>query len=229
MPSIDNWTLFLVSFLVWFILTHWFGLSIIYHKLFSHRSFVPKKGVAFAGVLVNVLSFKGGPISYALIHRVHHDHADTDLDPHTPKDHWYIGYFGILTAHRVLKKFSNEEQRKIVSDLFRDFAWTEKITRGKQYLAIIIFYSMLWLLDYNLAIAILFASVVSIHSGLLVNLLGHQKINNVMETVNSPILAGLLGPAFNHNYHHSNPGKYHEAGPGKFEIQSWAVKNFLSK
>jgi fatty-acid desaturase len=229
MPEVDNWTVFSISFLIWYILSHWFGLSIVYHKLFSHRSFVPKKGVAFAGVLLNVLSFKGGPQNYALTHRVHHAHADTDLDPHTPKDHWYIGYFGIFNSERVLKKFSNEEKRKIVFDLFRDFSWVEKITRHKQYLAIVVFYSMLWVLDSSIAVAILFASVVSIHTGLMINFLGHQKINNVMETVNSPILAFVFGPSFNHKYHHSNPGNYHEAGPEKFEIQSWVVKNFLSK
>ena len=223
--SVDHWFLFLLSFVIWFIVSHWFGLSIVYHKLFSHRSFIPKSHVALLGTIVNIVSFKGSPQRFTLIHRIHHKHADTDLDPHTPRDHWYIGYFGIVVPDRVLDKFSYEEKRKTVNDIFRDFVWIKKLSPLIQFLIIALFYTVLWLVNYDVMVAVLFASIVSIHVGMLINLLGHQNST----TINRPLMALILGPSFNHDYHHNNPSDYNEAGPDKFEIQAWAIKNFLSK
>jgi len=226
---VSNWGLFFLSCLIWYLLSHLFGLAIVYHKLFSHRSFVPKKGVAELGTLINILSFKGTPGIYALIHRIHHKHADTDLDPHTPKDNWYRGYFGIIFSTNILAKFSDQEKRNIVKDIYDDFKWVKLLTRNFQLVMLIVFYTVIYTISHNLFAGILVGNIMSIHVGLLINLLGHQKVNNSMSTVNRPWLATLLGPSFNHKYHHEYPGDFNEAGPKNFELAAWLIKNFLGK
>lgn len=226
---ISDWTIFVVSFVAWYQLSHLFGLSIVYHKLFSHRSFVPKTGVAELGALINILSFKGTPDVYALIHRIHHRHSDTDLDPHTSKDQWYRGYFGILFPNKILEKFSPREKRDFVKDVYVDFRWVKQLTFKVRLALLIVFYTTIFIIDQNLLAGVLCGSVVSIHIGLMINLFGHRKVNNNMVTVNRPWIAAWFGPSFNHNYHHTYPRSYHEAGPGRFELASWLIKNFLSK
>lgn len=226
---VSNWGLFVVSFLIWYSLSHLFGLAIVYHKLFSHRSFVPKKGVAELGTLINILSFKGTPGMYALIHRIHHKHADTDLDPHTPRDHWYRGYFGIIFPSDILNKFSDQAKRNIVNDIYTDFPWIKKMTRNFQSFALIIFYTAIYVMSPNIFFAILVGNIVSMHTGLLINFLGHKKINGSMTTINRPWLAVPFSPSFNHRYHHDHPRDFSEAGPGNFELGAWLIKNFLVK
>lgn len=228
MLFVDDWFLFLSVTVLWFILSHWFGLSVVYHKLFSHRSFVPKPWVPVVGTIINVVSFKGTPQRYAIIHRIHHKHADTELDPHTPKDHWYNGYFGILVPDKILSKFDDVKKRKMMDDLFEDFTWIKHLSPALQLSIIFAFYSILWFTNYNVLVSVLFASLFSAHVGMLINLLGHTGLNSKSSIIDRPLLALLLGPSFNHKYHHENPWDYNEAGPNKFEIQAWAIKNFLS-
>lgn len=226
---LSNWIIFVASFVLWYLLCHIFGLSIVYHKLFSHRSFVPNTGVAELGTLINILSFKGTPGMYALIHRIHHRHSDTDLDPHTAKDHWYRGYFGILFPTKTLEKFSLMEKRNLVNDVYVDFEWIKQLTFRVQLTLIITFYTTIFIIDQNLLAGVLCSSIASIHIGLMINLFGHQKVNSGMVTVDRPWIAAWFGPSFNHNYHHTHPRSYHEAGPGRFELASWLIKNFLSR
>lgn len=226
---VSNWTVFVLSCLIWYALSHLFGLAIVYHKLFSHRSFVPKKGVAELGTLINILSFKTSPNVYTLLHRIHHKYVDTDLDPHTPKDYWYRGYFGILFPSGVLNKFSDQTKKDMVNDIYTDFPWIKKITRNFELLALIVFYTAIYAISPDIFFAILVGNILSIHTGLLVNVLGHKKVNGVMTTINRPWLAMPFTPTFNHRYHHENPKDFNEAGPGNFELGAWLIKNFLSK
>ena len=229
MLSVNNWFFVATMTVAWYITSHWFGLAVVHHKLFSHRSFIPKSWVAPIGTIINIISFAGTPQRYAIVHRIHHKHVDTDLDPHTPKDHWYVGYFGIMMSDRILSKFTDEEKRKIVNDLFEDFSWIRHLSSKVQLSIIIVFYSILWFVSHDVLVSVLLGSLLSVHVGLAVNVLGHRTLHLNPVTVNRPLLALILGPTWNHKNHHSNPGHYSDAGPGNFEIQAWAVKNFFQR
>jgi fatty-acid desaturase len=245
---VSNWGIFVVSFLIWHQISHMFGMAIVYHKLFCHRSFVPKKGVAELGTLINILSFKGKPDMYALVHRIHHQHADTELDPHTPRYHWYRGYFGVIFPTDVLNKFSNQTKRNIVNDIYNDFKWIKLLTIKFQLVALIVFYTVIYTISHDVFAGILVNNVVSLHLGLFVNLFGHQKMILTQKApvmllaTNRPWLANFLVQSFltgasatgfltnaNHKYHHDHPDDFNEADPKNFELAAWLVKNFLSK
>jgi stearoyl-CoA desaturase (delta-9 desaturase) len=67
----------------WFITT--FITSLGYHRYFSHGHF--KAPVWFEYVILILAPFGGVPslFSWAATHRLHHKHADTELDPHNPR------------------------------------------------------------------------------------------------------------------------------------------------
>lgn len=220
---VGDWFLFFVVSVVWCVITHRFAAAIVYHKLFAHRSFTPIAGVALIGTLISVLSFKGSPQIFSLIHRIHHRYADTDLDPHTPKDHWYVGYFGIHAAKRILRKFSDNEQRRILNDVFRDFSWIKYFNGRNTFLIPVIFYVALWYINQDFFAAILFGSLLSIHMMLVQNVMAHKP------TIKDyPVLALLVASTWNHYTHHDNPGYYSDAGPERFELEAWIIKKFLS-
>ena len=77
------WVLF-VSFLL-----RGFGVSIIYHRYFAHRSFRTSRIFQFIMALYGALTVLGGPLWWAQTHRDHHKHADTPADIHSP---FYQGF-----------------------------------------------------------------------------------------------------------------------------------------
>ena len=79
-----------------------FFITVGYHRYFSHRSFrmgrVPQFIFAFGGLT----AAQKDPLWWASIHRAHHRHSDTDLDPHSPhKGFWWSHVGWILSsAHK---------------------------------------------------------------------------------------------------------------------------------
>lgn len=70
------------------------GVNVGLHRYFSHRSFDTTKTLAWFLGLLGTLSTTGRLISWVAIHRFHHVHTDTELDPHSPK---YIGWLRSFT------------------------------------------------------------------------------------------------------------------------------------
>jgi len=78
------------------------GVTVGYHRLFTHRAFVAhdrvRTGLAFCGSLAG----QGPVISWAAIHRRHHELSDEPGDPHSPNLHGQsvMGALrGLLHAH----------------------------------------------------------------------------------------------------------------------------------
>ncbi len=63
------------------------GITVGYHRLFTHRSF---QAVAPVKVLLGILgsmAVQGPILQWASNHRRHHQHSDTAADPHSPHAH----------------------------------------------------------------------------------------------------------------------------------------------
>ena len=88
----DSWGLFLCAF-VYFQFLKIFANHIGIHRLIAHKSFKTgpwrEKFLTYSTVLLSINS----PISYALVHRHHHKHSDTEKDVHSPQVN---GFFNIL-------------------------------------------------------------------------------------------------------------------------------------
>ena len=60
------------------------GVTVGFHRLFTHRAFqVPKAVRAFLAI-AGTMAIEGGPIEWSATHRRHHAYADAYGDPHSP-------------------------------------------------------------------------------------------------------------------------------------------------
>lgn len=63
------------------------GITVGYHRLFTHRSFeAPAPVVAALGVMGGMAA-EGSVIDWVAYHRRHHQHSDGHDDPHSPHNH----------------------------------------------------------------------------------------------------------------------------------------------
>ena len=63
------------------------GLTVGYHRLFSHRAFAVPGVVSAALLILGSMAARGPMISWAAIHRRHHHLSDSDGDSHSPNLH----------------------------------------------------------------------------------------------------------------------------------------------
>ncbi len=77
-----NWIY--LGILVGMYLATGFGITIGYHRLFTHRSFkTPRWFAAVLGVLGS-MAMEGSVLQWVAVHRKHHQHSDEHEDPHSP-------------------------------------------------------------------------------------------------------------------------------------------------
>jgi stearoyl-CoA desaturase (delta-9 desaturase) len=60
------------------------GISVGYHRLFTHRSFETSPAMRAVLAIFGSLALEGGVISWAAEHRKHHAYSDVEGDPHSP-------------------------------------------------------------------------------------------------------------------------------------------------
>ena len=94
----------LIIFLWWQIIAT-FGLSIGYHRYFAHQSFKTTYVWEIIFLICGYMCGARSPLTWAAVHRIHHEHADTLKDPHSPK---YIGIkslFSLWTIKYIPKTY----------------------------------------------------------------------------------------------------------------------------
>lgn len=78
------------------------GISLGFHRLFTHRSFRARRGLRIALAVAGSLAAEGSLISWVSHHRRHHVYADRPGDPHSPwgMDHGVFRRLrGLFHAH----------------------------------------------------------------------------------------------------------------------------------
>ena len=60
------------------------GITVGFHRLLAHRSFVACRPLRLALMCAGSMAFEGGPIGWTADHRRHHVYSDQPGDPHTP-------------------------------------------------------------------------------------------------------------------------------------------------
>lgn len=96
--------------LMWF-LTIGVGMSIGFHRYFSHHAFETSRPIRGALAILGSMAALGSPLSWATIHRRHHEHSDGPGDPHTPHQHgstltgklhgFWHAYFAWMVSHDI--------------------------------------------------------------------------------------------------------------------------------
>ena len=79
-----SWTNLLVALVLYWVAVG-FGISMGYHRLHTHRGYKTPKAFEYFLAVCGTLTLEGGPIFWVATHRMHHQHSDTDSDPHTPR------------------------------------------------------------------------------------------------------------------------------------------------
>ena len=63
------------------------GITVGYHRLFTHRAFETNKAIQFLLAVLGSMAVEGPLLKWVAVHRRHHQHSDTADDPHSPHDH----------------------------------------------------------------------------------------------------------------------------------------------
>ena len=103
---------------------HVFTLTAGFHRYFSHNSFKTSRPFQFILGFLGTMAAQKDPLWWASHHRLHHAHADTELDPHSAriKGFWWshIGW--------VMKKNVCETRFDKINDFrkFPELIWLNK-------------------------------------------------------------------------------------------------------
>jgi stearoyl-CoA desaturase (delta-9 desaturase) len=78
------------------------GLTVGFHRLFTHRSFEANRGLKIGLAVAGSMGVEGSVVSWVANHRRHHAHSDKVGDPHSPHilDETAVGQLrGFIHAH----------------------------------------------------------------------------------------------------------------------------------
>ena len=71
------------------------GITVGYHRLFTHRAFETNRIVQFFLAVLGSMAVEGPLLKWVAVHRRHHQYSDTHDDPHSPHEQG-DGVFGIM-------------------------------------------------------------------------------------------------------------------------------------
>jgi stearoyl-CoA desaturase (Delta-9 desaturase) len=74
------------------------GVTVGYHRMLTHRSFVPHPAVKFLLLVLGSMALEGDAIKWTATHLKHHALADREGDPHSPVDGFFHAHLGWIFA-----------------------------------------------------------------------------------------------------------------------------------
>jgi stearoyl-CoA desaturase (Delta-9 desaturase) len=215
-----------------------YGITVGYHRLFTHRSFRAVRPLRIALAVAGSLAIEGGVVGWVGNHRRHHAFADRDGDPHSPalagEGRWAV-LAGLWHAHLgwlfddgyPASGFSRDVRRdpdlRIIDRLFPIFA----------VLSLVLPFGIGWIVTGTLAGALLmflWAGVVrvcllhhvtwSINS--ICHTLGRRPWDTRDRSTNVAVLAPLSFGESWHNAHHDDP-RAARFGVGRWQVDTGAA------
>src|SRR5882672_1710896 len=202
-----TWKAFALSVLLWWITTG-VGIGMGYHRLLTHRGYKTPKWVEYALTLCGSLAFEGGPIPWVAAHRIHHQNADKEGDPHSPRDGGFWSHMGWVITGKAMHNKS-ADLLPYVPDLRKDkfHLWISEwhwVPLSVLTLVILVaggWQCVMW--------AVFLRSVVGFHTTWLVNsathMWGSRRFRTDDSSRNSFWVAMLSWGEGWHNNHHAHP------------------------
>jgi len=101
------------------------GIGMGYHRLLTHRGYETPRWLECILTVCGTLALQGGPLFWVATHRLHHQNADRNGDPHSPRDGWWWSHAGWLVRGDPMR---DGALAPYVPDLRRDpfHCWLEK-------------------------------------------------------------------------------------------------------
>ena len=203
-----NW---LLLFLGW-ILFCGLGSAVILHRVVSHNSIQLKKYLKKPLLFLSCLCVQGSPLWWAAVHRgQHHPNADTDRDPHSPKNGFWHSYIGWIHNKKL-----GRINLKVVRDLRNDkyHLW---LNRNYTYI-VWSFFIILSLINFNFMLWFwAIPAAYSYHQEAIVNSVchlgkfGYKNYKSKDNAMNIPLLALFTWGQALHNNHHIATKHYNYA------------------
>jgi len=125
-PWFFSWTgILLAAFAVYVFGT--LGINLGFHRLLTHRSFSCSRGLERAFVLLGTCCVMESPPYWIAVHRWHHQSADEERDPHSPRDNFLWSHFGWYLVRADPARRADMLQR-YASDVIQDplYAFLER-------------------------------------------------------------------------------------------------------
>ena len=202
-----SWKALLLAIVLWWA-TGSLGIGMGYHRLLTHRGYKTPKWVEYVLTICGTLALEGGPIFWVATHRQHHQNADKEGDPHSPRDGSFWAHMGWILTGRTMRHNASE-LLPYVPELRKDrfHAWISRwhwVPITALGLAIFAFGGWRFLLW-----GIFFRTVLGLHSTWLVNsathMWGRQRFATHDDSKNSFWVALLTFGEGWHNNHHAHP------------------------
>ena len=219
-----------------------FGVTVGYHRLFTHRGFKPRRFLKVVLAVVGSMAVEGSVTSWVATHRRHHLYSDQAGDPHSP--HQYrgrrMGLLGGLVFAHVGWLFVSDASsaERYAPDLLRD-PDIRKISRLFPVFAVLSL-ALPFAIGYALAGTLTGAITALVWAGLVrmgvlhhvtwsINSLCHTFGRRTDETADHSRNLWLLAiPSLGeswHNIHHAHPTwARHGAGRGMVDPSARLIR-----
>lgn len=190
------------------------GVTLGFHRLLTHRSFRTPKWFEYFLTLCGCLAWQGAPANWVGVHRLHHKHADSEHDPHSP-GHGFTWSHILWTLHSRIEGIRGVDAAR---DLMRDrpMRWINRLYWLPQFVLAGVLFGVGWLIGGpSLGVSwvvwgVALRTVVVFHSTWFVNSAAHtwgyQNYENTGERSTNLWWVALLsfGEGW-HNNHHAHP------------------------
>jgi len=125
---------YLLTSLLWWSFLSSCIISAGYHRYFAHRAFKAPIWYEYLVLLFGPLSGSGPALGWVGVHRLHHNHSDTEKDPHSPR---FISKWKVLTSMFDVPPIP----RKAVKDLLKNkrVIWFYKHHKRIRWLSLFFF------------------------------------------------------------------------------------------
>lgn len=189
------------------------GISIGYHRYFTHRSFKTSPFIEQLMLFFGLICGGRSALTWAAVHRMHHAKSDTEDDPHSPT---YVGVWRVITSRWHVEYIP----RKYIVDLLKN----PRITFYHRYGKYIHLVYAIAILSFSVNLFVIFVLMPYVLSWLgfgLLNWAAHRNGN----PIDVPIM-NLLAPGEGwHKKHHLKPKatRLH-----KYDIAGWTIERFLT-
>lgn len=221
------------------------GVTIGYHRLFTHKSYKTNRVISAILGILGSMSVQGPILQWASTHRRHHQHTDSEDDPHSP--HAYGSSFlgllrGMLHSHFGWF-FSKAPTRDIMNRYVPDLIADPVITFVSRWFGLWVLLGLLIPAAIGLAVtqswmgalmALLWGGLLRVffvhHVTWSVNsachLWGRQPFNTHDESRNNAVMGVLaLGEGW-HNTHHAFPASArHGLAWWEIDISYWLIRS----
>ena len=182
------------------------GISVCLHREISHRAFESVPALRLFHLVCALIAGQAGPILWATVHRLHHRHADSADDLHSPNDGFWNAHLGWLFQQRRRRGLSGLRQppRDLASDpVLSLFQRIHFPAQAAIFVALYLWQgwpAVLWLGCVRV--------VLTLHCAWSINSLGHmlgyRNHATPDQSRNSRVLALITaGEGFHNNHHHS--------------------------